>query len=175
MIGRDEVERNKVKLTICGTDYNILSDDSEQYMTDLGKQVDKRICETIKGNSRLSTTMAAILVSLEFCDLARKYECKLEALKNRQNKESQKNVLEKIAFDRANDKIESMEKEIKTLREKFSLISKENSDLVQQISEQELALQDFEKQKESRAEDSSNGEDILNFFDFQQFTNEQQE
>ena len=166
------MERNKVKLTICGTDYNILSDDNEQYMTDIGRQVDKRICETINGNSRLSTTMAAVLVSLEFCDLARKYECKLEALKNKQNKESQKSLLEKTAFDRANVQIDSLKNEIECLKRKISLVSKENSNLIQQISDQELELQGFKKQKK-KEKDLSCGEDILNFFDFQQNIYEQ--
>lgn len=170
------VEKNKVKLTICGTDYNVLSDDSEQYMTEIGKQVDKRIYETLNGNSRLSTTMAAILVSLEFCDLARKYKCKLEALKNKHSKEFQGGLLEKTAFDNATFQIENLKREIDGLKTKISLVSRENNTLIQRISEQELEIQSFEKQtaKEAEKQEPVCGDDILNFFDFQQITNKQE-
>lgn len=62
----------KVKLTIAGSEYVLTSDDSEEYLRSLGEQVDRQMKEVMESNSRLSVTMAAVLVALNNADEARK-------------------------------------------------------------------------------------------------------
>lgn len=160
------MKKNKVKLTICGSDYNVLSDDNEQYIIEIGNMVDKRTTEVLNANPRLSTTMAAILVALEYCDKASKSERKFEALKNKENKEFEENLVAKNNFNSAQVQIRNLQEEIDNLKSKISLISAENDQLIQQLSEQELDFQMREKDQEC-VEDVKSVGDILNFFDFQ--------
>lgn len=60
--------RNKVKLTIAGADYSIITEDDVQYVAELGKDVDRAIAKTMKENPRISTTQAAVLTTLQYAD-----------------------------------------------------------------------------------------------------------
>ena len=66
------MEKNKVKLSIAGSDYYVTTDDDPKYVLDLGNSLDETLSKIIAGNSRLSVTQAAILASLEYADEARK-------------------------------------------------------------------------------------------------------
>ncbi|NLN81775.1 MAG: cell division protein ZapA [Clostridiales bacterium] len=63
---------NRIKLTICDTEYIITSDESESYVRELGEELDSSMRALMEGDSRVSTTMAAILTALNFADEARK-------------------------------------------------------------------------------------------------------
>jgi cell division protein ZapA len=65
-------ERNKVKLTICGNDFLISTDDSEEYMQEISRQVDGHIRRLMNFSGSMSTSMAAMFAALEFCDQATK-------------------------------------------------------------------------------------------------------
>ena len=55
---------NKVKLNICGSEYAITSDEAEEYVRELGGQVDRDMRALLHADDRISTTMAAVLVAL---------------------------------------------------------------------------------------------------------------
>ena len=60
--------RNKVKLTIAGAQYAIITEDDVKYVSDLGKDVDRAIAQTMKENPDVSVTQAAVLTTLNFAD-----------------------------------------------------------------------------------------------------------
>ena len=60
--------RNKVKLTIAGAAYSIITEDDEKYVAELGKDVDRAIAKTMKENPRISVTQAAVLTTLTYAD-----------------------------------------------------------------------------------------------------------
>ena len=60
--------RNKVKLTIAGAQYAIITEDDVKYVSDLGKDVDRAIAQTMKKNPHVSVTQAAVLTTLNFAD-----------------------------------------------------------------------------------------------------------
>ena len=64
--------RNRIKLTICDTEYIITSDEPESYVKELGDELDKSMRSLIAGDTRISTTRAAVLTSLTLADQARK-------------------------------------------------------------------------------------------------------
>ncbi len=66
------MEKNKVKLSICGSDYYITTDDDPKYVLDLGNSLDETLSKIVRENNRLSITQAAILASLEYADTAKK-------------------------------------------------------------------------------------------------------
>lgn len=76
------MEKNKVKLTICGAEYIIGSDEDSKYMIELGDKVDEKISTILKQNPRISVTQAAVLAALEFADSERKASADAEKLRS---------------------------------------------------------------------------------------------
>lgn len=69
---------NKVKLTIRGTNYVINTDESVEYTEELGRRIDERMNEIMKGSFFITATQAAILVALEMADELTKSEKNVE-------------------------------------------------------------------------------------------------
>lgn len=69
---------NKVKLTIRGTNYVINTDESVEYTESLGRKIDERMNEIMKGSFFITATQAAILVALEMADQLTKSEKNVE-------------------------------------------------------------------------------------------------
>lgn len=60
--------RNKVKLSIAGAEYSVITEDEVKYVAELGKDVDRAIAKTMKENPRISVTQAAVLTTLNYAD-----------------------------------------------------------------------------------------------------------
>ena len=60
--------RNKVKLSIAGAEYSVITEDEVKYVAELGKDVDRAIAKTMKENPRISITQAAVLTTLNYAD-----------------------------------------------------------------------------------------------------------
>ncbi len=73
---------NKVKLTICGVNYHINTDEDVEYTENLGQRINDRMVEVMKGGSLVSMTQAAVLVALEFADELAKSERSVENYRN---------------------------------------------------------------------------------------------
>ena len=65
---------NRVKITVGGTEYKIVSDEPAAYVMELARDVDKELREMMDGNPRLSMQMAAVLTAITNADRARKAE-----------------------------------------------------------------------------------------------------
>ena len=63
---------NKVKLTICGTDYLVTTEEAPGYMQELGAQLDARIRNIMNNNDRTSLVMATVMTALMQADEAKK-------------------------------------------------------------------------------------------------------
>lgn len=59
---------NKVKVTICGREFSLKTDDSQSYMTGLAKKVDAAISEMLESSANLPMQSAAILTALSAFD-----------------------------------------------------------------------------------------------------------
>jgi len=73
---------NKVKVTICNNEYNFTTDDSVDYIKELGEELDKRLTEIVSGNSNVSVTYAAVFTALDYCDKAKKAAQDAESLRS---------------------------------------------------------------------------------------------
>lgn len=110
------MEKNKIKLNICGTNYTITTDDTEEYMLAIGEQVDRKIKSTMDKNPTISTLMGAELVALEYCDLLNKASVNIEDLSQREAellkeiKELKENLeLKNLEFDELTAKLKEYE------------------------------------------------------------------
>ena len=63
---------NRVKLTICGANYVIVSEDEESYVQELSTRLDEEMNELMTKNQAISVTGAAVLKALDYLDELRK-------------------------------------------------------------------------------------------------------
>lgn len=77
---------NKIRITVGGINYSILSDDSEEYLKEIGRELELRMNYFAKKNPFLSTTMTAVLAALEGYDNAKKAKAENEMLKTEINR-----------------------------------------------------------------------------------------
>ena len=98
------MEKNKVKLTICGAEYVIASGEENKYMIELGNEVDEKITSNLRQNPRISVTQAAVLAALEFADAEKKATSDAEKLRS-----SIQEYLEDSSRDKLNCEIATRE------------------------------------------------------------------
>ena len=59
---------NKIKLSVGGIEYMIVTDDDEAQVRKVGARLNAELDKTKKANPSLSTTMVAVLTALGMCD-----------------------------------------------------------------------------------------------------------
>lgn len=67
---------NKLTVKLDGREYTIVSEESREYILEISDVVNKKLTEVKLRNSKLSTSMAALLVALNIADEFRKSEIK---------------------------------------------------------------------------------------------------
>lgn len=73
---------NKVKLTVCGIDYFITTDESVEYTENLGKKIDERMGQILRSGALVTMTQAAVLTALETADELSKSESEVQNLRS---------------------------------------------------------------------------------------------
>ena len=61
-------EKNKVEIRIAGNDYTLVGTESDEYIQKIGLYIDRKMNEIMRSNSKLSTSMAAILTAVNVAD-----------------------------------------------------------------------------------------------------------
>ena len=72
---------NHIKLTICGTDYRLVTDDNPEYALALALEVEKKINALRESSKSLSLLQATTLVALEYADLLKKNDSSADNLR----------------------------------------------------------------------------------------------
>ncbi len=90
---------NQIKLTVGGITYKIKSDESPEYLNELGDELEARLRRITKQSPTISTTMVAIIAALEASDEAKKAKEEIEALK-KQLETSKPATQQKFRFNR---------------------------------------------------------------------------
>lgn len=109
-------EKNKVKLFIAGSEYMMVSDDSEEYIKSLGEEVDGKITQLMESNSRLSPMMASILAALDYCDQYKKALSSADNLRSQIKDYLEDSARARIEADEARREIERLTREVQALR-----------------------------------------------------------
>ena len=64
--------KNKITIELCDKEYALLSEEPEDYVKSLAKEINQMIQETAYKNLRISKSDAAVLTCLDLCDRNRK-------------------------------------------------------------------------------------------------------
>ena len=96
---------NKIRITVGGIKYSVISDDSEEYLKELGRELELRLDCFAKKNPFLSTTMVAVLAALEGYDNAKKAQLENEQLKSEINR-----LTCELAIQKSNSQVASADR-----------------------------------------------------------------
>ena len=110
------MNKNRIKLNICGIECAITSEEDESYVRSIGSEIEKAITEITEHNPRVSITMASLLVSLSFCDEARKSAASADNLRSQIKDYLEDSSRARLEAEEARREIERMKKVIQTLR-----------------------------------------------------------
>lgn len=116
-----------MRLNICGIDYVIVSDETEEYMRSIADEVGNEIDEILKTNVRVSVIMASVLTALKYCDESKKYMNDADNLRTQIKDYLEESVSARMQEDEARKEVLRLEKEVNTLKEKL----KEYNDIIQ--------------------------------------------
>lgn len=119
------MEKTKVKLNICGTDYTILSDENEEYVKDIAQKVDNRISEVLEQSNKISMATAAVLVALDYCDDFSKAQKREDSLKEKIDKQLKELKDFKEQNEKANQEISNLHNQCEILHSQIDKYKKE--------------------------------------------------
>lgn len=107
---------SKVKLNICGSDYYITSEDEDSYIRSIGDEVNTRMTDMLNDNQRISTTMAAVLCALSYCDECRKANETSTNLRSQIKDYLEDSQRSRLEADEAKREVERLRRELQGLR-----------------------------------------------------------
>ena len=111
------MEKTKVRLTICGTTYTIVSEsDTPEYMQESGRELDEKMAALLEENPRLSITQAAVLCALDYLDVCRKAESSSENLRSQIQDYLEDAARARTASEITKRELERVSKELAALR-----------------------------------------------------------
>jgi len=112
--------KNRVRITIGGAEYVITSDDDEAYMISVGEDVDHAMDDLTRGNPRVSTTMAAVLTALDYCDKYKKESGSTGNLRGQMKDYLEDSSRTRMELDEARREISRLQSEVQSLRMRLS-------------------------------------------------------
>jgi len=104
--------KNKVVVNIYDTEYTIIGESSEEYITYIAQKVDETMRKIGNKNGRYSTTMIAVLTALNMADFLYKAQEEISLLS-----EENKKLKDEAAAPL--EELERLSKEIETIKEKY--------------------------------------------------------
>lgn len=170
------MEKNRVKLNICGTDYIITSESSEDYMLSVGQEVDSKLNTILEKNPRLSASMASVLTALDYCDEARKANESADHLRSQIKQYLDESTIAQMELQDAQSEIEGLRTEVQRLRSRLSDLESTQTTQNQHKSKYDVPVSKIDNEEYSynqvqqvslfvpKSEDDET-EDIMKFFE----------
>jgi cell division protein ZapA len=118
---------NTVKIRICGNDYLIKGNESEEYVQKIGLFVDKKMSSIMRESPSLSISMAAVLTAVNTAD---------DYFKERDQANRQKANL-----DDSESKYKELQSRIKIMNSKIEKLTQTNEELKAALSDTAEQLQ----------------------------------
>lgn len=113
------MEKNRIKINICGTDYSITSEDDPKYVIALADELDANLTKTLRDNSRLSVTQAAILAALDYADMYKKAEISADNLRSQIKEYLEDSARSKMDAEIARREVERLTRELQNVQAKL--------------------------------------------------------
>lgn len=118
--------KNKVEVRIAGKDYTLVGVESEEYIQKVALYIDKKMSEIMRTNNKLSTSLAAVLTSVNVAD---------DYFKAHENEIHLKRELKK-----SHEEIEKLKEENRRLADENAILSSRNTNLQLELAKREAEL-----------------------------------
>lgn len=129
--------RNKVEIKIAGKDYTVVGAESEEYIQRVGLYIDRKMVEIMRANSKLSTSMAAVLAAINVAD---------DYFKSHESEAGLKKELKMLAEEN-----EALKSEKKRLTDENAAIGSKNTNLQLELAKREAELREVRNSIEKAA------------------------
>ncbi len=120
--------KNKVNVRIAGKDYTLVGTESDEYIQKVGLYIDKKMNEIMKANSRLSTSMAAVLTAINVAD---------DFFKSYENESALRKELKKVQ-----DELEKQGETNKAISGENAILNNRNTNLQLELAKREAELRE---------------------------------
>ena len=124
---------NKIQLNIAGAQYSILAEEDAKYVQLLGKELDLKMAEIMKSNSRISTTQAAVLCALDYADASSKATLTADRLRDQIKDYLDDASSAKSKADWARHETDNLKKENEALRTENARLKAELNKILSDI------------------------------------------
>ncbi|MCX8130798.1 MAG: cell division protein ZapA [Clostridia bacterium] len=131
-------EKNKVDIRIAGKEYTLVGSESDEYIQKVGLYIDKKMNEIMRINSKLSTSMAAVLTAINVAD---------DYFKAHENEGYLKKELKK-----ASEELERLREDNRSLVSENSSINSKVTSLQLELAKREAELNEVRKAGKYRAQ-----------------------
>lgn len=105
--------KNRVKVTILGTEYPIVTDENEEYFIDIAYKLDKELKSIMQDNPQISSINAAVLCSLSYLDYLTRAEQNNDNLRSQINEYIQETAKVRIELDDVRRENERLKRELR--------------------------------------------------------------
>ena len=129
--------KNKVEIKIAGKDYTVVGAESEEYIQRVGLYIDRKMVEIMRVNSKLSTSMAAVLAAINVAD---------DYFKSHESETNLKKELKKLTEEN-----EALKGEKKRLTDENAAIGSTNTSLQLELAKREAELREVRNSIEKAA------------------------
>jgi cell division protein ZapA len=119
-------EKNKVDIRIAGKEYTLMGVESDEYLQKIGLYIDRKMNEIMRVNSKLSTSMAAVLTAINVAD---------DFIKAHESETSLKKELKRVS-----EELEKMREASKSLTSENSVLNSKVSGLQLELAKREAEL-----------------------------------
>lgn len=112
--------RNKVKVTVCGKEYALQTDESPSYLIGLARRLDKDINQLVNSGDNISVVAATVLVALSALDDANKANESIDNIRTQIKDYVDDAGKARLERDEALRQAESLRKEVEVLKTKIA-------------------------------------------------------
>lgn len=110
------MDKKKVRIVICSTEYTVITEDSPEYLHSLAFELDKTLRSIVEGSNRISMTQASVLLALRFLDASKKAEQSTDNIRSQLKEYLQDAAKARIEADDAKRENERLKNEIEILK-----------------------------------------------------------
>ena len=110
------MDKKKVRIVICSTEYTVITEDTPEYLHSLAFELDKTLRSIVEGSNRISMTQASVLLALRFLDASKKAEQSTDNIRSQLKEYLQDAAKARIEADDAKRENERLKNEIEILK-----------------------------------------------------------